>query len=108
MTAYGMKFNSLTDPDAMIRKVGRDIFARSYRRYVEFFSVLQIPALVNVFGFEVFGQAATKFLRFIFWNAINERIQTGAKRADLIDLLVGLKKEQECDTNNNSFSKFCL
>ncbi|NP_001165997.1 cytochrome P450 6AQ8 [Nasonia vitripennis] len=103
LTAYGMKFNSLTDPDAMIRKVGKDIFGRSYRRYLEFFAVLQVPTLVNVFGFEVFGKAATKFLRYIFWNAINERIQSGAKRADLIDLLVGLKKEQESDSNQNSF-----
>lgn len=95
ITAYGMKFNTLTDPNAMVRRVGKDIFANSYTRHISFLSAWLIPEFVNMFRIHLFGKGASNFLRNIFWEAINERLKSGAKRADLIDLLIGLKNEQE-------------
>ncbi|XP_058804275.1 cytochrome P450 6k1-like [Phymastichus coffea] len=101
ITAYGMKFNSLLDPDALLRKVGKDIFGRTYRRHIELFSAILIPELVKAFGIQIFGNGATNFLKKVFWEAIDQRIKSGAKRADLIDLLIDLKKEQENDSDSN-------
>lgn len=104
LTAYGMRFNSLNDPEALVRRVGKDIFSRNYKRHIDLLSTFLIPSVVNMFGMYVLGKGATNFLRNIFWEAIDERIRSGAKRPDLIDLLIDLKKQQETDGQNFSHS----
>ena len=103
-----MKFNALLDPEALLRKVGKDIFSRTYKRHIELFSTLLIPMFVKLFGFQIFGKGASNFLRTVFWEAINERLKSGGKRGDLIDLLVDIKKEQEDDSLNNIQSKLTI
>lgn len=94
-TAYGLKVNCLNNPDAEFRKCGKEIFTFNLRRAIEFTVMLFMPDLIDVFGFQLFAKESSKFLRNVFWDIINERIKSGKKRNDLVDLLVELKQSQE-------------
>ncbi|KAJ8670407.1 hypothetical protein QAD02_001666 [Eretmocerus hayati] len=96
-TAFGMNFNSLKDPNAEFRKHGRTVFRSDYKRYWETLSMFFIPPLKLFTKPKFFDGDGSIFLRNTFWEVINERIKTGIKRFDLIDLLVEIKKNQETD-----------
>ena len=95
ITAYGMRFQSLTDPNCLVRRAGEKIFAKNYKRHVEFLSTLLVPSIVDLFKFKFFGEEASTFLGKLFKEAMSDRLQSGIKRADLIDFLIDLKKEQD-------------
>ncbi|XP_051154138.1 cytochrome P450 6k1-like isoform X2 [Leptopilina boulardi] len=105
-TAYGLKVNSLNNPDAEFRKCGRQIFTYNIRRSIEFTTIFFMPELVETLGFQVFSKESTIFLRNAFWDTINERIKSGIKRNDLIDLLIELKQSYENDPEQNNGYKF--
>ncbi|XP_051157765.1 cytochrome P450 6k1-like [Leptopilina boulardi] len=105
-TAYGLKVNSLNNPDAEFRKHGREIFSFSFKRSIELTTIFLIPGLVDILGSQFFSKESTKFLRDAFWDTINERMKSGVKRNDLIDLLIELKKSQENDPVQNNGFKF--
>ncbi|KAJ8683699.1 hypothetical protein QAD02_019491 [Eretmocerus hayati] len=100
-TAFGMKLNSLTDPNAEFRKRGREMFRSSYKRYLELMSILFIPSLRFLTNPKFFDESGTKFLRESFWDVIHHRKTTGTKRSDLIDLLIEMKKKQDEDPSDN-------
>lgn len=56
-------------------------------------------------GFEVFTKDAAKFLRDAFWGTINERIKSGIKRNDLLDLLIEVRKKQQDTGDFGDFSE---
>ncbi|XP_051154633.1 cytochrome P450 6k1-like [Leptopilina boulardi] len=105
-TAYGLKVNSLNNPDAEFRKCGREIFTFNIKRSIEFTTIFFIPDFVDILGFQLFSKKSTKFLRNVFWDTINERIKSGTKRNDLIDLLIELKQSQENDSSQNNNNNF--
>lgn len=102
-TAFGIRFNSLVDPDAEFRKYGRAMFKTSYKRYLQMVAIFFVPALRWITNAQFFGENGTQFFRTTFWDVINERKKTGIKRQDLIDTLIGLMKDQD-DDKSDSFS----
>ncbi|XP_043483753.1 cytochrome P450 6k1-like [Leptopilina heterotoma] len=105
-TAYGLKVNSLNNPDAEFRKCGRHIFTYNIRRNIEFTTIFFMPELVSTLGFQLFSKESTVFLRNAFWDTINERIKSGTKRNDLIDLLIELRQNCEKDPEQYNGFKF--
>lgn len=106
-TAFGMNFNSLKDPDAEFRKYGREMFRSTFKRYLQLLSILFIPSLRPYTNAKFFDEEGSKFLRSTFWDVINERIKSGIKRYDLIDMLIEIKNNQEKD-DVNAFSTYTL
>lgn len=90
-TAFGIRANSLSNPEADFRKYGRKIFEYDIKRGFEFMSIFFIPGIVKSTGANFFGKEVSNFLRATFWQVIDERIASGLKRNDLIDLLIELK-----------------
>lgn len=93
-TAYGLKVNSLNNPDAEFRRCGREIFLFNFYRSLELTSIFFSPGLVKPLGFKFFSNKGSEFLRHAFWDTIKERERSGQKRNDFIDLLIELKKSQ--------------
>lgn len=101
-TAYGLDVNSLKDPNAEFRKYGKMIFDYNIIRGFEVLSIFFLPAIVRLARIKMFGKEPTDFLRKVFWETLNQRMKSGTKRNDLIDILIELKN------NNNEESKdFC-
>ncbi|NP_001165995.1 cytochrome P450 6AQ4 [Nasonia vitripennis] len=99
-TAFGMRLNSLTDPNAEFRKNGRRVFRSSFKRYLQLLALFFIPPLRPYTNAKFFDEKATDFLRTEFWNVINERIKSGFKRDDLLDMLIEIKNNQDNGTDN--------
>ncbi|KAK0073688.1 hypothetical protein PV325_009362 [Microctonus aethiopoides] len=91
-TAFGLKVNSLNNPDAEFRKCGRDIFATTLFRNIELISMFFMPEIVGKLGFKFLSKTSSEFLRKTMWDVLVERERSGIKRDDLIDLLIELKK----------------
>lgn len=98
-TAYGLDVNSFKDPDAEFRKYGRMIFHYDTIRGFEMLAIFFLPHVVRLAGIKMFGKEPTDFLRKVFWETLKQRMESGVKRNDLIDILIDLKN------NNNEHVK---
>lgn len=103
-TAYGLQVNSLNDPNAEFRRHGRRIFESSARRAIDFVVLFFAPYLAKPLRSRMFRRETEDFLRSAFWTTINHRMQSGAKRHDLIDLLIELKKNHENSPGIDGFT----
>ncbi|CAL1682604.1 unnamed protein product [Lasius platythorax] len=91
-TAYGLNVNSLNNPNAEFRNHGRKIFEYGYIRGYEVLAMFFFPYVVRLAGLKTFGKDSTIFLRRVFWETITQRMESGVKKNDLIDILIELKK----------------
>ncbi|XP_043249762.1 cytochrome P450 6k1-like [Colletes gigas] len=105
-TAYGVRVNSLQDPKAPFRAAGRQIHALTFYRGMEFLIIYFMPHWSKYVKTKFFGKEFSDFLRSVFWDVVNQRIQSGVKRDDLIDLLIDMKNrhEKEGDLGGLNFS----
>ncbi|XP_025265760.1 cytochrome P450 6k1 isoform X3 [Camponotus floridanus] len=99
-TAYGLDVNSFNDPNTEFRKYGKMIFQYNTIRGLEMLAVFFLPTIMRLAQIKVFGKEPTSFLRKVFWETLNHRMESGIKRIDLIDILLELKKTNEFDGDN--------
>ncbi|XP_011305245.1 uncharacterized protein [Fopius arisanus] len=102
-TAFGLRANSLNNPNAEFRESGKEFFRDTFYRSVEHNSGMFAPYLMSPLGFHFFPKKFSQFMRMAVWGAINEREKSGFKRHDLIDLLTELKNAEFDDSHNNIF-----
>ncbi|XP_071875503.1 uncharacterized protein [Bombus fervidus] len=94
---YGLKIGALENPKAPFRKYGRKIFHSSVHRNMELLIISFLPQLVKYLKPMLFGKEATNFFRPLFWNVIEQRVDSGQKRNDLIDILIEIRKTYKND-----------
>ena len=95
--AYGVQANSLENPNGDFRVNGKRIFDFNYRRSIEFSCMFFLPKLVKLMKFKFFSPETTVFLKKTIKYVMDERVKSGLKRNDLIDILVNFRKEAETD-----------
>ncbi|KAI4478671.1 hypothetical protein M0804_011699 [Polistes exclamans] len=95
ITAYGLKVNSLNDPNAEFRRCGKKIFDFTWYRGFEILTMFFIPSLIKLVRADFFGKNSGDFLRKTFWENVDHRLQSGIKKHDLVDLLIELKQNHE-------------
>lgn len=103
--AYGLKVHSLTNPDAEFRKYGKKIFDLDIRRSFAIFAIFLRRSIVSLAQLKIFGKESTIFLRDVFWQAINHRLESKEYRNDLIDILIELRNSYG-NEEMNGFSKY--
>lgn len=101
-TAYGLDVNSFKDPDAEFRKYGKMIFDYDIIRGLEMLAIFFLPSIVRLTRVKLFGKEPTAFLRRVFSETLTQRMKSGIKRNDLIDILLELKKNHG-DEDYNGF-----
>ncbi|XP_020283027.1 cytochrome P450 6k1-like [Pseudomyrmex gracilis] len=101
-TAFGLDVNSFKDPNADFRKYGKMIFYYNIVRGFEMLSIFFLPSVVRMARVKMMGEKPTAFLRKVFWETLTERMKSGEKRNDLIDILIELKQNNS-DQNINGF-----
>lgn len=104
-TAFGLRVNSVHDPNATFRHYGRKIFDYNVFRGLEFLIIFFMPHLTKYTGAKFFGKETSNFLRTVFWQVIEERMASGEKRHDLIDILIELKQKYGDQEEFEGFSK---
>nr|NP_001352299.1 Cytochrome P450 6k1-like [Trachymyrmex cornetzi] len=99
-TAYGLDVNSFKNPNAEFRKYGKMIFNYDTYRSFEMLAIFFLPTIVRLTRIKIFGKEPTDFMRKVFWETLTQRMKSGLKRNDLIDILLELKN------NNNDLKDF--
>jgi cytochrome P450 family 6 len=93
--AFGVEAHSLDNVDAEIQKVFRTITDSTFKRGIEFSATFLIPIVMKLFRLKTYGSFVTNFIYKFIPEVINERIKSGQKRNDIIDVMVELKKEDK-------------
>lgn len=104
-TAFGVRVNSLQNPNAEFRQQGRKIFNYNILRGFELLSIFFIPDIVNYTHAAFFSEEFGQYLRKLFWDVFNAREKSGEKRCDLIDLLMDLRQKYGPETDLGGFSE---
>ncbi|XP_076223966.1 cytochrome P450 6k1 [Nomia melanderi] len=95
-TVFGLRVNSLEDSEAPFRQFARKMFDfNDFIRSIELFHIFFMPSLTKYTGARFFSKEGSVFLRSIFWDIVNERMASGEKRNDLIDILIEMQRAHE-------------
>lgn len=99
--AYGLKANTLENPDGGFRKVGKRLYNFNFISGLGRFLQATRPELVKYLGYKRFDDESSDFIRTNVSYVMKERERTGEVRHDLIDILNELKKMDIRDENGN-------
>ncbi|XP_011175846.1 cytochrome P450 6k1 [Solenopsis invicta] len=102
-TAYGLDVNSFKNPDAEFRKYGKMMFQFNLIRGLEMLAIFFLPTVTRLAHLKMFGKQPTEFLRKVFWETLTQRMKSGIKRNDLIDILIELKNSNNKDLQDFTF-----
>ncbi|XP_014216982.1 cytochrome P450 6k1-like [Copidosoma floridanum] len=94
ITAYNIRFDSLRDPDAPFRKIGKSLFRSQLIRYLQCSSIFFIPAFRAISNAKFFD-AETEFFENMFSRIVDERIMSGNKKNDFVDLVINMIGSEE-------------
>lgn len=103
--AFGLQANCLKNPEAEFRKYGRRIVNFNYKRGFELMTHFFIPNLARFRGTSFLEGISSDFMRKVFRATLNERLKSGLKRNDLIDLLIELKTNQDANDDPDGYSE---
>lgn len=102
--AFGISANSLKNPDGEFRSQCRKMFDFTVPRAIDFSVAFFLPKLVSILRVKLFSKEFSQFLRSAITHVMSERELTGIPRNDLIDILVGLKKEAAAAAKEGKYS----
>jgi cytochrome P450 family 6 len=91
-TAYGLDAKTLENPDGDFRRIGRKLYTFSFKSGLGRFLQATRPELVKYLGYKRFDDECSDFIRQSVKFAMNERINSGETRHDLIEIFLELKK----------------
>ncbi|XP_011866377.1 PREDICTED: cytochrome P450 6k1-like [Vollenhovia emeryi] len=102
-TAYGLDVNSFKNPNAEFRKYGKMIFQYDAFRGFEMLAIFFLPSIVRLIRIKMFGKEPTEFMRKVFWETLTQRMKSGEKRNDLVDILLELKNSNDQSLKDFTF-----
>ncbi|XP_049308987.1 cytochrome P450 6g1-like [Bactrocera dorsalis] len=91
--AFGVKANSLSNPNGEFRTQGRKLFTATFRRAIDFFVGFFFSKWASTLRITLFTPEFSTFLRGTINHVMASREESKATRNDLIDVLVSLKGE---------------
>ncbi|XP_076275240.1 cytochrome P450 9e2-like [Rhynchophorus ferrugineus] len=108
-TAFGIKVDSLTQPENTFYLMGRKITNFSgILISLKFFGFFLVPSLFKKFKISMLDKAASKFFRATINETIQMREDKGIVRPDMINMLLearkGIKQEDNTDTIDAGFA----
>lgn len=102
--AFGIECDSLNDPNAEFRNMGRDVFAKTRHSGIvqNFLSV--IPSIAHFFRIKVFREYLSEFFLRTAIDNIKYREEHNIRRNDFIDLLIKLREETNTSLTYNEMA----
>jgi len=93
--AFGIEMNALSDEDSEFRKMGRGVFAVTWKNVLRLRIRQLFPSLYNMLGYVLPQTEITKFFTRVTMENINYRETHNFTRNDFIDVLRELKKHPD-------------
>ncbi|XP_050078189.1 cytochrome P450 6A1-like [Anopheles maculipalpis] len=92
--AFGLECNSLKDPEAKFRVMGRKVFQLSRYRALKIFLAGQFPQIARAFHVKLTAPDVSDFFMGVVKDTIEFRKSNNVQRNDFMTLLMKLMKEQ--------------
>lgn len=106
IVAFGFETNSLKNPDAEFRKVGRMLFSTSLESIIRNAMNALAPSLIGLLKVRSIKKEYADF----FYNVVNDTVkyreENGIQRNDFLDLLMKIKRGQNLASEEDSKSVF--
>lgn len=99
--AFGLECNSLKNPDAEFRKMGRRIFELSAWEAAKTFIGLSFPSFARLIRIRMFDENASNFFMDAVKHTIDYRERNNMKRNDFLQLLIQLKNQGRLEDDEN-------
>jgi len=104
--AFGFETNSLANPDAEFRRVGRMLFSTSLETIIRNALNALAPSLIGLLKVRSVKKEYADF----FYNVVNDTVkyreENGIQRNDFLDLLIKIKRGQNLASEEDSKSIF--
>uniref|UniRef100_A0A1S4KHN5 ABC-2 type transporter transmembrane domain-containing protein n=2 Tax=Culex quinquefasciatus TaxID=7176 RepID=A0A1S4KHN5_CULQU len=99
--AFGLDCNSLENPNAEFREMGRKIFTTTPFSIIKLFFVQQIKPLARKLGVTVLNQEVTKYFLKAVKDTVEYRESNNVERNDFMNLLIKLKNAEPVDEGSS-------
>ncbi|XP_058065006.1 cytochrome P450 6A1-like, partial [Anopheles bellator] len=93
--AFGLECNSLKDPQAKFRVMGRKVFQPSSYRVMKFFLATQFQDLAHFLRVTLTPPDITEFFMGVVKDTVQYREKNQVQRNDFMTLLMNIMKDQE-------------
>lgn len=93
--AFGLEVNSMRNPHAMFREMGRRVFNPPKWQLMKLSFVMVFSKLARKFNIRVLERAVADFFMSTFTETMNYREKNNVKRNDFFNLLLELKNHEE-------------
>ncbi|XP_055681828.1 uncharacterized protein LOC129789204 [Lutzomyia longipalpis] len=93
LCAFGVQANSLLNPKADFHKNVKNAFDFALKRVFQFTSCFFLQEIAKFFRFQFLSKETNEFLRSSINYVMDERMKSGKKRNDLIDVLIAMREE---------------
>ncbi|KAJ3666881.1 hypothetical protein Zmor_002308 [Zophobas morio] len=89
--AFGIECNSMRNPDAEFRLMGKRAFTQTVGDVLKMTVIRSFPSLARLLGLGVFTATVTRFFQDVVNETIRFREENGVARSDFLQLLIQLK-----------------
>lgn len=90
--AFGIEMNALSDEESEFRRLGREVFAVSFKQILKLRLTQIIPGLYNLLGSLLPPSEITTFLTKTIVDTMKYRDENNITRPDFVNMLMELKK----------------
>ncbi|XP_067006558.2 cytochrome P450 6k1 [Anabrus simplex] len=100
--AFGIAGNSLKDPNAELRNMGRDMMAAGLINHIKFTLITILPTLAKIVKVKFMNEEVSNFFRRMIKEAVTYREENKIFRNDYLDMLVQIKNKGRVDDDASS------
>ncbi|KFB36871.1 hypothetical protein ZHAS_00004048 [Anopheles sinensis] len=102
MCAFGIECNSMRDPDAEFRVMGRKIFAPRSR--AKNFIIQSFPNVARMIGVRTLDPEVSDFLMGAVRDTIDYRVKNNVQRNDFMDILIKMRSEKDTKSDDGTLT----
>lgn len=95
--AFGVECNSLKDPKAKFREMGRKVFENPKLTVLEQVLIISFPKLAQFFRIRTHYKDISDFFMNMVEETVEYREKNNVQRNDIMNLLIGLKNSEKDD-----------
>ncbi|XP_046660378.1 probable cytochrome P450 6a14 [Homalodisca vitripennis] len=100
--AFGLDTDCLTDENSEVFKIFGGVAKTSKSRFIRRVFILIFPSVLKFLRVNLIRPELRNFVTNIVRATIDYRIKNNIKRNDFIDLMIGLRKQEEIDSKQTS------
>ncbi|XP_050085328.1 probable cytochrome P450 6a14 [Anopheles aquasalis] len=94
MCAFGIECNSMRDPEAEFREMGRKIFQRPRGKFKGLMTT-SLPRLAKAVGITTVHPDVSKFFLGVVRDTIKYRVENNVQRNDFMDILIRMRSDKD-------------